>query len=342
MQQINRSKLITAMLLLALGLVAVFSSTFAWLNVSRVPFISDLEISVITDNNLLITPDVNGKPDEEKWGNFLDAAEYLKDMAPLQPVTYKDNWFYELTYDEKGRADTVVPITEDEISFAMKKDQQVVPLDEALSLGKRVIALDFWMKCEGSTADVFLSDPVKTEDGQMRAGTYAVGTPVWSDEEVKHMNGGYGSETTLRLGFEVQHASLDASTLWGKDFYIYEPNADIHTDPNKGTGYIETASVDGGPLIDAAHHIVQNASKWNEVSPVLAETVVYQPGTFTQNRNLFTVKPSEMIKVRLYFWMEGQDTDCIARSVADTVSITSNIQFGVKDTGGRDITVERR
>lgn len=338
MQKINRSKLITAFILLVLGLVAVFSSTFAWLNVSRVPFISDLEISVITDNNLLITPDVNGKPDDEKWSSYLDASEFLKDMAPLQPVTYKDGGFYKLVYDDSGRADYVTPITEEEVTYAMNPGK-AAPLDEAAS--RRIIALDFWMKCEGSSADVFLSDPVKTEDGQMRAGTYAVGTPIWSDEEVKHQNGGYGSETTLRLGFQVQHASLDGELIGGKDFYVYEPNADIHINP-ENVGYIETPGVDGGSLIDNAHHIIQNASRWNEVSPVLAETVVYQPGQFTQNRTLFTVKPTEMIKVRLYFWMEGQDVDCIARGVADEVSITSNIQFGVKEAGGRDITVVRK
>ena len=340
----KRHELIIAFFLLLLGLVAVFSSTFAWLNVSRVPFISDLEISVITDNDLVIAPDVDGQPGE--WEHYLDASEFLKDMAPLWPVTCKNGEFYKITYDQTGRTDGVIPITEENITYAMKNhaDENLSSVSfnaEDRSIG-HMIALEFWLKCDGGNADVFLSDPVKTFDGQMGGGTYVVGTPVWSDETVKHENGGYGSETTIRLGFEIQHASTDAKLLGAKEFFLYEPNADIHIDSNN-QGYVETLDVEGNNVIGDAHHIIQNASRWNEVSPALADTVVYQPGKFIQNRTLLSIKPSELVKVTLYYWVEGQDVDCLARSYADAVSITSNIQFGVRDNGaGRDIHVVRK
>ena len=338
----KKAELFTAFILLLLGLVAILSSSFAWLNVSRVPFISDLEISVITDNGLLIAPDVDGKPGE--WHNYLDASEFLKDMAPLYPVSYQNGGFYKLAYDESGRADVLVPINEKtDITYAMDLTdrKEIVPDEETISIG-HMIALDFWFKCEGGGAKVFLADPTTNSDGQLQGGTYAVGAPIWSDKEVRHLNGGYGSETTLRLGFDIQHASADAVLSGPKSFFIYEPNADIHNDPEI-KGYVETSDVSGQPIIDNAHHIIQNASRWNEVNPVLADVVVYDPGRITKNADLFTIKQNELIKCRLYFWMEGQDIDCLARTVSDSVAIASNLQFGVtEDDSSREIVVVRK
>jgi len=336
---IRRSAIITAGILLVLGLVALLSSTFAWLDVSRVPFVSDLEVSVITENRLLIAPDEDGQPGE--WNTFFDASGYFQDMAPLYPVTYVDGWFSKLVYDKTGRADYVTPITEDNINVMI--DNAIgISADGSAEITGYVLAIDCWMKTEGGSATVFLSDPVETSDGQMGGGTYAVGSPIWSDETATHSNGGYGSETTLRLGFQFQHTDMNRNATSEKSFFIYEPNADIHPDEAL-TGYIQTDSVNGGALTDSAHHIIQNASVWNEANPVLADVVVYTPGKFVQNPDLFTIRSGEMIKTRIFFWMEGQDIDCIARNVTDAVSIAANIQFGVKDANDdRDVEIVRK
>jgi len=319
--------------------VAFVTSTFAWLDVSRVPFVSDLEVSVITENRLLIALDEDGHPGE--WQSYLDASDLFKDMSPLFPVTYYNGEFNRLVYDDGGRADFITPITEENINKLVSDETGAAAAKAAADAGY-VLAIDCWMKTEGGSAYVYLSDPIETSDGQMRGGTYAVGSPIWDDTSVSHRNGGYGSETTLRLGFEYCHTDMETNPIDEKSFFIYEPNADIHPDETI-TGYVETKNVDGNPLIDSAHHIIQNASVWNEANPVLADVVVYTPGKFVQNPDLFSLKTNQMLKMRIYFWMEGQDIDCIARNVVDAVTISANIQFGVKDvTDDRDVDIVRK
>ena len=193
----------------------------------------------------------------------------------------------------------------------------------------------FWAKSDGNTASITLTDPKERSDGQMGGGTYAVGRPVWSDTEGKHIDGGYWSETTLRMAFECIPMNYDYEQTGETTWAFYEPNADVH--PDGSTGYIETYNVEGGPLVpEGANHIIQNASTWEETSPALQDTVLYHPGAFTQNKELFQIS-SGLMKIRLYIWMEGQDVDCIARNVARAVLVDGNIQFAAsgetKSTG---------
>ena len=313
-----------AITVLLIGVLTI-SATYAWLGVSRVPFVSDVSLSVMTSNSLQIAHDESGKPGE--WGDNLDASAYLKGMTSLKPVTYTPEGFRRIIYDHSGRTNGTELIKEENINVHYPEGASKSVKEAAEDLGY-LVRLDFWMKSEGAYASVYLSDAIKTADGQMGAGTYVVGAPAWNTKTYSHDNGGHGSETTIRLGFEMTPYDLEGKVSGHKRFVMYEPNADIHYD--KTTGYKETKSVNGGPLIDKSLMIIQNASKWNEKDPILQDEVIYQPGTFTQNQQLFAIDTGTMMKVSLYIWMEGQDVDCIATAVADTVHLAANIQFNVK------------
>ena len=328
-----RSTIFTTLILAVLGLVAIVQTSYAWLGVSRIPFISDVALTVITENGLFLAPDDNGKPGE--WDTYLDASAFLSDIVPLKPVTYTANGFCRLIYDDTGRADTVTPLTEENINvrFPDENHSSAASL-EAMGNGY-MAAYPFWLKCEGSTAaEVSLSEPVERVDGQMGGGTYAVGKPVWSDASGGHVSGGYGSETTLRLAFECTPVDENGNPTGETSFVVYEPNADIH--PGGADGFIETMNVSGGPLVPAEQHVIQNASTWEDARPALQDSVIYHAGEFTQNPPLFTISGG-LMKVTLYIWMEGQDADCIARNVAESVSIETNVQFAssgeTTDTG---------
>jgi len=332
MQSPNKSVVYSAGMMLLLGLIAIVSTTFAWLGVSRIPFVSDMDVSVITESALLIAPDEGGKPGE--WDNVLDASALLENMAPLKPVTYTPAAFYKIIYNDSGRTNGVEPLSEENINVKYPTNSSSAARAAAEEAGY-MIALDFWLKCDGASASVYLSDAVETADGQMGAGTYVVGAPSWDSTTISHKNGGHGSETTIRMGFECTPTDSEGKATGGTTFIMYEPNANIHADGS--TGYIATESIDGGALIDDGHLIRQNASSWSEQDPILKDAVIYQAGEFLQNTTLFTLDGTNMMKIRLYIWMEGQDPDCIAAAVADEVSVAANIQFGVKadskDTG---------
>lgn len=324
--------LFSAAVLLVLGAFAVVSATYAWLGVSRVPFVSDVAVSVILDNALLIAPDENGAPGE--WSNYLDASAFLTDMAPLKPVTYTPEAFCKVRYDETGRTNGVEPLSEENFNVKIPADASSASRAEAEGLGY-MVAMPFWMKCEGAYAKVYLSEATETADGQMGAGTYVVGAPKWDSTTYSHSNGGYGSEATIRMGFECTLTDMNGNPRGASNFIMYEPNADLHL--HGKSEYHVTNSVNGGELIDSGHLIIQNASSWTEQDPALEGTVIYQTGEFVQNPTLFELNTDSMMHVVLYIWMEGQDEDCIAAGVADAVSLIANIQFGVSgetiDTG---------
>ena len=71
----TRKKLISIFLLLMLGLLASVSMTYAWLGVSRIPFVSDVALTVMTDSAIQIAPDENGAPGE--WSSYLDVSALL-------------------------------------------------------------------------------------------------------------------------------------------------------------------------------------------------------------------------------------------------------------------------
>lgn len=325
--QNNRNMLVSALLLTVLSLVAVVTATYSWMGVSRIPFVSDVSLSVITENSLLIAPDKDGLPGE--WNNYLDASAFLSDLVPLKPVTYTPESFCKVVYDDTGRTNGVEPLAEENINVRYPDGDRTSAAAKAAEAAGYMAVMPLWMKAEGAAGgEVYLSAPVETADGQMGGGTYAVGTPVWEDGTVSHRNGGYGAESTLRFGFACTPCDQAGNPTGETEFIIYEPNADRNADGSPE--YRPTASVNGGPLIDEQHLILQNASSWNESSPILQDVVVYSVGDFIQNRPLFTLPKGGMVRVELYIWMEGQDPDCIARNVADAVSITANIQFGVK------------
>ena len=329
--------LVSAGLILILGILMLVSTSLAWLDVSRIPFISDVTVSVITDNDLKIALDDKGEPGE--WQTYLDASEIFELKAPLKPVTYKDGTFHKLLYNELGRTAGVTPITEDDINAPILSENVSSAVKTTAGDSGCILAVDFWLKTDGSPADVTLKDPKEIEDGEINRGSYAVGMPVWDETQRKHINGAYGSETTLRLGFEVWLSDEDGELPEKSEFFIYEPNADIH--PGGEEGYLETRGIGDTEYIDSDHLIIQNASLWEDVRPAEEDKLNFKAGEFTQNRKLFTLDGKNLAKVRLWIWVEGQDPDCYALTYADAAEILCDVEFGVEESG-HETGIERR
>lgn len=316
----NKSKVTYAFALSILAVIAMVSASYAWLGISRIPSVTDMSLSVITDNALLIAPDQEGTPGQ--WDNYLDLSAVFENMEPLKPVTYSsaEDSFYGVEYGTDGRPSGTSPDT-----------------------AGQMITYEFWMKSSGSTAAIRLASPTLTPDGKKGAGTYVVGEPVWNGETISHDNGGHGAETTIRMGFRCIPTDSSGEENGESRFYIYEPNADIHVDGSEG--YRDTPSVDGSPsLVDEEYLIVQGASTWEEQEPVLKDVVIYDLGDFQTNPVLFNLSGQSMVKIIMYIWMEGQDVDCTNMAVSKETRIAANIQFGV-DMEERDdhgVTIEPR
>jgi len=108
------------------------------------------------------------------------------------------------------------------------------------------------------------------------------------------------------------------------DFYIYEPNSDLHIDGTEG--YMATPSIDGlEHLVSEDRLILQTSSTWTEAYPIERDVVIKDLGEFMTPTELFKLKSGEMAKIDIYIWLEGQDIDCTNKISA--AQIMASIQF---------------
>lgn len=307
----SKAKLYYIFLLAVVSVIAMVTATYAWLNISRLPSVSDISLSLITENSVLIAEDIDGEPGE--WNSFLDMSAILEDMNPLEPVTYSavDDQIYSINYGDDGRP---------------------AGLNTTDSAEEYYITVTFWLQSSSTATDIQLAEPTEDVNSDMGGGTYVVGEPIWNSSTISHDNGGNGGETTIRIGFECQETDLEYNPVGESTFFIYEPNADVHVD--ESTGYEATSSTDGtSTLVGDEYLIIQNSSSWSESDPVLQDNVIYDMGEFQQNQTLFTLDSDSLMKITMYIWMEGQDVDCSNMAVAKESLLLANIQF---TNGGED------
>ncbi len=322
--------LLTAVIITA---VATATATYAWLEISRTPIVSDLELSVMTESGLEVAPDLDGQPGE--WDTSLDLSNLLSEIAPLRPVTFSkaNQALYTTLYDIDGRNTGKTVALSDKVNANVKATANPRAKNEGY-----YIAVSFWVR-GAQNATVSLAKALEVEEGKKGSGTYVIGNPVWDEDELIHKNGGNGLETAIRLGFRCQTTDSNGRPIGDSRFVVYEPNCDTHTKAEDG--YIETTSIDKGALVDSVNLIRQTTSVWNETTPVLSNEVVYSLGDFMEKSNLFDLRIGEMQKVTLYVWLEGRDIDCINVASAAKTSILARIQLtangGYPNTGiGRD------
>ncbi len=317
----SKIKLYAIFAITACSAVALATATYAWLEISRLPKVSDISLSLITENGVQIAPDEEGAPGE--WAGFLDMSDILEDEEPLTPVTYSygDQALYEPVYGEDGRPGGVIPTSEGDFGS--------------------YIEVSYWMKSGSSASAIQLAEPDAAGNALDGGGTYVMGEPIWNSSTISHDNGGNGGETTIRVGFLVQKTDLQYNPVGESEFFIYEPNCDTHT--NGTEGYEVTASAFGlDTLVEDSHLIIQESSYWSEQSPVLRDNVDYHLGQFTQNTELFTIDAQELVKITMYIWMEGQDLDCTNMTIAKSSQLIANIQFTSDEESASDTGIVAR
>ena len=68
-----------------------------------------------------------------------------------------------------------------------------------------------------------------------------------------------------------------------------------------------------------------NSTKFAAITPGLATTADWTSGT--EYEELISMLPNRIVKLRIYFWVEGQDMDC--ENHASGGDITLKLQFSL-------------
>lgn len=297
--------------------VLLTSATYAWFNLSKTPWVSDMSVYVNTPVGLELAIDPNG----EEWTKQLDLSELLHNVQSLRPVTWsqENNRFYGAGYGLDGRlSGDWKPLSDDKHGSPNNSDMYY-------------IAATIYARCDQKT-DVSLSPAVEVEEGVRGSGTFVIGKPIWNEDLLQHDNGGKGTELAIRVGFLIQKTELDGTPkAEAPVFYIYEPNCDTHQ--NGTEGYIETPSIDGGTnLTDSENLIKQTTNMWEEADPVQQNVVIRNAGEFVTDTKLFELQSTELAKITIYIWLEGQDVDC-TNEIGHEAQLLINLQFAGDSSG---------
>jgi hypothetical protein len=305
----NKTKMTVALWIAIFSFVLLTTAAYAWMTISRDIRVTDLALNVVTENGLEIAEDIDGAAGE--WTTVMRMSDILGGDAVLRPVTYSNaaQAFLAPRYGFDGRPDFSEPFPVAKLNM-----QDDAPTQTA---EKYLLAFDFWIRTGSSNCEVCLSEPSEVYEGLNGGGCYVIGRPIWDAAAVSHNDGGRGAQNALRIAFYT----YDEADESGGRFVVYEPNAD-----SNGI-YEETESIDGEtPLTDPALMILQSISGWEEQSPVLRDNVNYRVGGFiSENTEILTLKSGIARRVKMYVWLEGQDSDCV-NSISGA-QLLINLQF---------------
>lgn len=312
-QKRKRRTLLYFYILLAL-LILLVSASYTWFSLSQTPQVSDMEIYISSTIGIQLAERYDAE--DEEWGQVLDFQKIIGSDTILQPSTWSAEKGALLTADygtDGRRLGERYTILTDEKNANRNDDDAYY------------VKGSFYARTD-ETVSVRLGEAVEVNGGENTAGTYVIGTPVWNEQTVLHEDGGSGAETAIRIGFRITPVDAESGReTGGAEFYIYEPNCDVHIDPNI-TEDSETESVDGTEtLTDPIHLIRQTASEWSEAYPVQKDVTIKNLGEFLTDTSLFTLDAGDMVRIDLYIWLEGQDVDCT--NLIDEAQIIANVQF---------------
>ena len=304
------------MLLIMLVLTSVAS--YAWFEISRAPSVKDMQMYITSAYGLELSVD----PVTGEWGqqiDFWDTQELSKfkekkygfQKPILQQITWSEEngQFFAPVYGYDGRL----------VSFFNNyadAERRVIgwqPLEDRSHANKATWLEGHYIKStvyarSGQITNVTLAPEEGMEGITPR--TYVKGNP----------NTGRGPESAVRFGFRMTWMKLDGGELVEvadsrSQMFVYEPNCDVHADGTINQ-YIPTDSIDNedigqGGTVPEGEEVIPLVPEERLIKQKFPEvTKPDEPGAFETNPVLCTIKPGEIVRIEIYFWLEGQDVDC--------------------------------
>ncbi len=311
----NRKKVFVTFYLALVSAIILAVASFAWMSLSSSPVVSDLSLTIVSDNALEIAPDVDGTPGE--WGSILDLSDPSKSVTSLQPVTFSAEQFaFQIVkYSMDGLTSQTVPIRLADQDFMTASGSSAAADAEVSS--QYVYTCSFYVRTEATNCIVSLSSPKQTDsehpDGR---GSFLVSEPIWDSSANAHVAGGNGAENAFRMGFFIPGNAIQPDV-----FVIYEPNAD-------GGFGTATYSIDGSDkLLEGNCKLIkQKCTTFIDFDPADPDRVLYSQGDFyDEDTTLFKLNAGEEKRITLFLWLEGQDDDC--DNTLSEGRVLSNLQF---------------
>ena len=318
MEKKNKKKknLSSLILLLVFSVVLLGTSTYAWFTSNKNVSIEGIDVKVTTSSGLLVSADAIN------WKTTISNV----DLTSATWTGVKNQLPGTITNTTTGKT-----MDADETGFLDMYDGEVVSDAGELKLSTKKAAAE----ANGATGNYVAFDVFfKTETAGQIYLTTSAGVTKDATSEDK------GLKNASRVAF-VTEGTKPADTVL-TDIYglnganeanvtVWEPNFDAHT----SYGVTQASSVYGNNTLTASEGNAKVAYKgvkaevdkklltYEDDNYVTVETVGTKatPDAYT---GIFTL-PVGVTKIRVYFWVEGQDVDCENNSSGTGISLNISL-----------------
>ena len=325
-EESNKKRIKYLLFLLLLTGLLLSTTTYAWFTTNRVVSVEMINVKVQTEGSLEISADgINWKPGitqkeiiEAHGTTYTTSTNQLP--AYIQPVStigsLSSNGFMDMYYGNISSNNTGDYIIKSEKTTETESNGDT-------STGK-FVAFDIFLKTT-EAKDLYLTD----------------------ESKVIYNGNSTGTENAIRVAFIIEGntpSGSDTTTIQAlrtndrNNVYIWEPNYNTHTSTgvsnarevyglNITENYATRVQYDGikTEFPESANVTFSKATVTN--FPAYFETVTPKIQTIKNNETyqpLWNLKAG-ITKVRVYFWLEGQDVDCENNASAGDLSF--RLQF---------------
>ena len=362
----SKKKLLLLLLLLILTGVLLSTSTYAWFTSNRTVTVEDINVNVAASSGIQISTDAI------EWKSIITNADITNahttygaatNQIPgtLRPVStaaktlangYLSMWLGTVSTSEttvnKGK---YILSTQDVSTVKDNSDSTAISGSNTGAFGNFVM-FDLFIRLDDSTSAASTAQKLYLTTGSNvvnQTGSTDLGTQ--NSARVAFINEGVASTGAAASSIQAL-STTDASNV-----IVWEPNYDAHTptglsnaysyynDANSGEQYdkatttpaiqvpyfgtIGAVAVADDVLLSKAN-ATDNAAKFASITPSLATKADWTTGH--DYEELISMLPNNVVKLRIYFWIEGQDIDC--ENHASGGNITLKLQFSLDENDG--------
>lgn len=344
----SKKRIVLLLLLLLVTGFLLTTTTYAWFTSNKTVKVSDINVNVASSGGIQISVDGTSwksivSTDDITNANRTYAAATNQIPLAMQPVStaaetilaggYLPMWYGTVVSNAVG--DYIITST-DASTVADNSDTGVA----ANGSNGYFVSFDLFFKLDAESVDNTSSKVYLTTSSDVIATT---------DTGIKNAS---------RVGFVIEGETANGSTLDviqglaangtpNNNVFIWEPNYDVHTAAGVSNALdvygVSTTQTGGSKLpysgikaaIAADDNIklgdataAKNSAKFADIVPTHETASGWSSGT--DYKELFTLNTNKITKVKVYFWVEGQDVDC--ENNASGGDITLKLQFSLNSS----------
>ena len=348
----SKKRLLLLLLLLIITGVMLSVSTYAWFTSNRTVTVEDINVNVAASGGIQISVDGTSwksiiTNQDLKDAHTTYAAATNQIPSTLKPVSTAaktlDNGYLSMWLGTVSTSQT--PTNKGEYILSTEDVSTVADNSNsgaATGSNGHFVMFDLFIRLDDNGASAM---PLYLTDG--------------SNVTFKSGGSDLGTQNASRVAFINEGSSAtgsELSTIQGlkttetTNIYVWEPNYDTHkstgianaysyyNSENQGNAYTKANAGEQVPYFGTIAKIettddvllskanaTDNGTKFAAVTPGIKTEAAWADGT--DYKQLFNLTPNTISKVRVYFWVEGQDVDC--ENNASGGDITLKLQFSL-------------